>query len=305
MKKTLFLVFSACIVVFSIISICTAPIINGVLKEASDDSWKTQNCKLEEDKYKNIKDNKNYPDRDNELKKQKKEKNKCNREKAMYGLEYSSLILDITLGFICAVLGLLHYFDVAKPFEKVTGIIGLSTGVITFVLTLVYICYSGYIFTKQVPSKDYDAGFTTLFSSGKLLKLNKEGAYAKKDGNQFKCLYYKENKDYSGYAKFSDLGNRALNYEKKRQYPEDNSKYTGCEVNLLDCLSQEYVDATSTSGYTNCDYLYLSYTAVGFGNKYLFDMWVTTIIFTCFICVCAIGLAIFGFLLFKSDGSGI
>ena len=53
-------------------------------------------------------------------------------------------------------------------------------------------------------------------------------------------------------------------------------------------------------------YLYLSTTAEGFENKYLFDMWVTTIIFTCLICVCAIGLAIFGFLLFKnSDGSGL
>ena len=138
MKKTLFLVFSACIVVFSIISICTAPIINGVLKEAG--SWRTLNCKYQEDLYKSIKDNKNYPNRDTALETQKKEKNKCNREKAMYGLEYSALILDITLGFICAVLGLLHYFDVAKPFEKISGIIGLSTGVITFVLTLVYIC---------------------------------------------------------------------------------------------------------------------------------------------------------------------
>ena len=297
MKKTLFLVFSACIVVFSIISICTAPIINGVLTEAG--SWGTLNCKYQEDLYKRIKDDKNYPDRDNELKAQKKEKNKCNREKAMYGLEYSALILDITLGFICAVLGLLHYFDVAKPFEKISGIIGLSTGVITFVLTLVYICYSGYIFTKQVPSHSYDNNLSYM------LKLNKDGAYAEKEGNQYKCLYYKNNKDNSGYVKFSDLGKRQYNYEKKRHYPEDNSKYTDCELNNDDCLSTEYITASST--YLNkCEYLYLRVKAEGFGNKYLFDMWVTTIIFTCFICVCAIGLAIFGFLLFNSsNGSGL
>jgi hypothetical protein len=48
----------------------------------------------------------------------------------MYGLEYSSLIIDVVLGFICTILGLLHYFDVAKPFEKISGIIGLSTGII-------------------------------------------------------------------------------------------------------------------------------------------------------------------------------
>ena len=298
MKKTLFLVFSACIVVFSIISICTAPIINGVLTEAG--SWGTLNCKYQEDLYKRIKDDKNYPDRDNELKKQKKEKNKCNREKAMYGLEYSALILDITLGFICAVLGLLHYFDVAKPFEKISEIIGLSTGVITFVLTLVYICYSGYIFTKQVPSHSYDNNLSYM------LKLNKDGAYAEREGNQYKCLYYKNNKDNSGYVKFSDLGKKQYNYEKKRHYPEDNSKYTDCKFDNDDCLSREYITTASSTTLNKCDYLYLSTKAEGFGNKYLFDMWVTTIIFTCFICVCAIGLAIFGFLLFNSsNGSGL
>ena len=299
MKKTLFLVFSACIVVFSIISICTAPIINGVLIEAG--SWRTLNCKYQEDLYKSIKDNKNYPNRDTALETQKKEKNKCNREKAMYGLEYSALILDITLGFICAVLGLLHYFDVAKPFEKISGIIGLSTGVITFVLTLVYICYSGYIFTKHT-AISYDS----WRYGSKLLKLDKEGAFAKKDGNQYKCLYYKNNKDNSGYVKFSDLGKKQYNYEKKRHYPEDNSKYTGCEDNSNACLSTEYIPAPSSTILNKCDYLYLSTKAEGFGNKYLFDMWVTTIIFTCFICVCAIGLAIFGFLLFNSsNGSGL
>ena len=301
MKKTLFLVFSACIVVFSIISICTAPIINSVLTEAG--SWKTKNCKLLEDEYKNIKDDKNYVNRDTALKDKKKEKNKCNREKAMYGLEYSALILDITLGFICAVLGLLHYFDVAKPFEKITGIIGLSTGVITFILTLVYICYSGYIFTKHI-AISYDSGYSNYRTT--LLKLDKEGAFAKKDGNQYKCLYYKNNKDNSAYAKYSDLGKRQYNYEKKRHYPEDNSKYTGCEFDDDDCLSQEYITTYSSAILGKCEYLYLSSKADGFGNKYLFDMWVTTIIFTCFICVCAIGLAIFGFLLFNSsDGSGL
>ena len=292
MKKTLFLVFSACIVVFSIISICAAPIINGVLTDA--DSWNTLNCKLQEDLYKSLKNDA-----------QKKEKNKCNRQKAMYGLEYSSLILDITLGFICAVLGLLHYFDVAKPFEKITGIIGLSTGVITFVLTLVYICYSGYIFTKQVPVKSIDNGLNNNY-----IKLDKEGAFAKREeGNKYKCLYYKNNKDNSAFAKYSDLGKRQYNYEKKRHYPEDNSKYKKCvETSGVfdDCTTQEYITTTISSNPNHCEYLFLNIKAEGFGNKYLFDMWVTTIIFTCLICVCAIGLAIFGFLLFKnSDGSGI
>jgi len=145
MKKTFFLIFSSAIVIFAIISICCAPIINGVLTESS--GWKSANCQKESDEYKSLKDKDSTTD--DQLKTQKKKLNECNRHKAMYGLEYSSLLLDLVLGFICLILGLLHYFDVAKPFEKVTGIIGLATGICGFVLTLVYICYSCYIFTNE------------------------------------------------------------------------------------------------------------------------------------------------------------
>ena len=190
MKKTLFLVFSAAIVIFSIISICCAPIINGVLTESY--SWKTENCKKESDEYKYMKD---HSGTDDQIKAQKKVLNQCNRHKAMYGLEYSSLILDVVLGFVCVILGLLHYFDVAKPFEKITGIIGLATGVIGFVLTLVYICYSGYIFTNDTAPNTYDGGFGYSSITGigyPLIKLNGDGAFAEKDGNDYKCIYYKK-----------------------------------------------------------------------------------------------------------------
>jgi hypothetical protein len=304
MKKTLFLAFSAAIVIFSIISICCAPIINVVLVESY--GWKTLNCKKESDEYKYWKD---HSGTDDYLKGQKKVINQCNRHKAMYGLEYSSLILDVVLGFICVILGLLHYFDVAKPFEKITGIIGLATGVIGFVLTLVYICYSGYIFTNELAPDSYDNGLSFSGSSSfptiddVLIKLNGKGAFAEKDGDGYKCLYYKKDKVNSIFAKYSDLGKKQYNYQKKRHYPEDNSKYSGCQGSCTGCLSNEFVTSSVSS---TCDYLYSSTIPDEFVNKYLFDMWVTSIIFSCFIFVCAIGLAIFGFLLFKnSDGSGL
>jgi len=127
MKKTLFLVFSGEIVIFTLISICCSPNVNGDIINASN--WKTLNCKLEEDKYNLAKNDDN-----------KKSKNLCHRKKAMYGLEYSSLIIDIITGFICAVLGLLQYFDTAKPFEKISGLIGLGSGIVGSILTLIYIC---------------------------------------------------------------------------------------------------------------------------------------------------------------------
>ena len=186
MQRTLFLVFSSAIVVFSIICLCTAPIINGILSEAN--SWGTDNCQEKSDEYKHLKDTLGA-DHDS-TKDKKKERNLCNRRKAMYGLEYSSYIIDVSLGFICAVLGLLHFFDVGKSFQKYSGLIGLVTGIAGFVLTLVYIIYSGYIFTKDV-TKGYDDQLTD--NNYNMIKLDGDGAFAEKDGENYKCIYYKEN----------------------------------------------------------------------------------------------------------------
>ena len=293
MKKTLFLIFSGVIVIFSIISICSAPIINNVLP--GSDGWNTHNCQYQSDILKNLE--KNNADKDY-IKAQKKIRNQCNREKAMYGLEYSSLILDVTLGFICTILGLLHYFDVAKPFEKISGIIGLATGVIGFVMTLVYICYSGYIFTKDVAYRKFNR------SGNPILKLDGDGAFAEiQNDGKYKCIYYdKDNKD-AIYAKYNDLGKKQYNYEKKRYY--DSSKYDECDadIDLLNCNSNEGILTLGLP--SSCGKAYSDSTPNDFDNKYLFDRWITTFIFSCFICGCCIGLAIFGFLLFKSDGSGL
>ena len=282
MKKTLFLVFSGEIVIFTLISICCSPNVNGDIINASN--WKTLNCKLEEDKYNLEKNDDN-----------KKSKNLCHRKKAMYGLEYSSLIIDIITGFICAVLGLLQYFDTAKPFEKISGLIGLGSGIVGSILTLIYICYSGYIFTN-----DSTYGFDSN-NSFKPIKLDSEGAFAKWDisKNSYKFLYYKDNEPTK--INYNDLGKKQYNYEKKRHY--DNDRYTNCQVGFPSS-SEEYF---SIHGYNNdnCPSLYYNEYASGIENKYVFDRWVTTIIFSCFIIVCCIGLAINGFLLFKSDNSGL
>ena len=307
MKRTLFLVFSCAIVVFSIICLCTGPIINGIIYGSG--GWGKKNCKQLSDIYKNYKDT--YGADNESTKDAKKERNLCNRQKAMYGLEYSSYIIDVSLGFICAVLGLLHFFDIGKSFQKYSGLIGLITGIVGFVLTLVYIIYSGYIFTKDLATNHDDtdfAGVTTIFRGYRLLKLNGKGAFAKKDGDggKFKCIYYNKDNKYAILAKYNDLGKKSFNYEKKRNYDE-SSDITNCKKSLGlaygQCSIGEFYTLPVDS---DCKYLYLSTEASGFGNKYLYDNWVTNIIFGCFIIACNIGLAIFGFLVFKnSDGSGI
>ena len=100
------------------------------------------------------------------------------------------------------------------------------------------------------------------------------------------------------------MGKKQYNYEKKRHYDKDN-KYTTCveEYNKCDGSNEE-ISSTSLSGAT-CKKLFLNFVPDGVENKYVFDRWVSTIIFSCLIAACCIGLAIFGFLLFKSDGSGL
>ena len=292
MKKTLFLILSGAIVIFSIICICSAPIINGIIPNA--DSWNTENCQKLTDEYKEAKKGN---DKDI-IEAAKRIKNKCNRDKAMYGLEYSSLIIDVICGFICAILGLLHYFDIGKPFEKVTGIIGLATGIIGFILTLVYVIYSAYIFSND--------------SSG-IIKRDKDLAFAKFEENKgYKCLFYKEKDENSIYATYSDLGKKQYNYNKKKNqaYSDPTSKFYLCSYSNLSSRANYHPSQCGSDGYINiaqipgCDNLYGdNYDEID--NKYLFDRWINTIIFSCFIIACDIGLTIFGFLLFKSDGSGI
>ena len=298
MKKTLFLILSGCIVIFSIICICCGPIITGVIPRAS--IWRTQNCQQKADLVKDYEDQ--NKDKDT-IKDAKRARNKCNREKAMYGLEYSSLIVDVICGFVCTILGLLHYFDVAKPFEKVTGIIGLATGIIGFVLTFVYLVYSAYIFTND-PYQDEDDEY--------IYKRDGDWAFAKTEDGKLKCLFYKEGKVDSILARYSDLGKKQYNYNRKQikqqsstcsessSFPPDTSDPTTPIPFALECAGSQYL----VSPPSTCETLYIKAETEIF-NKYLFDKWVTTIIFSCFIIVCDIGLAIFGFLLFKSDGSGI
>ena len=296
MKKTLFLIFSAAIVIFSVICIGSSPLINKVTISNAYNSlvWGYLNCKKESDNYKKEKDTTPLTGdaKDQYLKTYKYALNLCNRKKAVYGLEHASLIIDVFLGFLCLILGLLHYFDVGKPFEKVTGIIGLATGIIQFILTLVFVCYSGYIFTNDGPIY--------------FLKVNSNGVAASYEDSYYKCKYYDKDDPYSIYAKYSDLWKKAYNYDKDFYNNEPTNKAIKCPIPsgfLAACFAGD--GKLITNKINDCDELYYAYRTDEVGNKYLYDRWVTTIIFACFIFVCDIGLAIFGFFLFKSDGSGI
>ena len=297
-KSLLFFCFSTAVLIISIVVICISPIINNFEKDLTNDTgaityswsfskWRTLNCQF-------------YADQENsetvaldDIQKYKKLNTLCNRKKAMHDLEFASLIINVALGFICANLGLLHYLNVGKGFEKKTGIIGLVTGIIGLIITLVYVCYNGYIFNNDAAFYEYD--LTNNYQGG-IIKLFSNGAQYKWDSAKYITIYENEKDDFAQYIKFNELGEKQYNYD---------SKYYKTYQNEL-CRIQTSLPGTQytpSGGTTPCEYLY-SPAITNYENKDLYDRWLTTLILGIIICLCNIGILIFGILLFKS-GEGV
>ena len=297
-----FLCCGVAFLVFSIIVICTAPIITGVLPNSGE--WNTQNCKYVSDFYDNYeKEHKNPTETEkNRMEALKRALHLCRRQNAMYSMEYTSVIFDVILSFICTILGFLHYFDVGKSFEKFSGLIGLISGAICFILTFIYIIYSCYIFDNDMYLNNSNIPTRKLFSNGATFKW---------EDSKYKRPYDEEENTkkpylYLPYIKYKDLGKKQYNYNSKmyKSYndPDVNDEIRNCNYNTYTSptVQRTYRDGSSKP----CDYIWpLSYDDPGYEHKYLFDKWITSIIFGVLILVCDIGLAIFGFLLF-SGGSG-
>ena len=302
MNNTLiFLCIASTLLIFSIIVVNTSPAINGFAS-----GWRALNCKRYSDFHKYIEEKGTAPTKDEYLKLSKEGRNVCNRRKAMYGLEYSSIICDIVLGFFCAFLSLLHYLGVGKVFEKVTGIIGLASGVICFILTLVYVIYSGYIFTNDNEGMEITiSGLTISKYYGDTIKLDKDGVFARLDSSKtkYECVYYDSKDKSKFYAKYNELGQKRYNYNKDSIDP--TSKFSKCKYPFSSMLSDpSYSDCDngiSRPSSLDCEEIYIHHN--NFNYKYFYDKWVTSIIFDSLNIALSIGLAIFGFLLFKGSNS--
>ena len=328
MKKLLFFCIASAILIFSIIVVNIAPIINHRLGRgaydasgaSSNNGWSDVSCKSISDQY-NIKEDQglayfsnSQEIKDKELKDLKKQLNKCNRKKAMVGLEISVFNINIILGAICTFLGLLVYLETINIGKKV-GLIGLGCGGIGFILTLVYVIESGLIF-NDVSDED----LPRIDSDGALFEWND----SKK---RYICIFYEKDNEDSIRLRYSDYGISYLNYRKDISYlsNEKNHEYNGCHYSTFInvdtlwtlCISRDedpinpsglktpYYDVSdSTKKIGDCEKLYYYDTTSNNNKKILYDCWLTTIILSCFIILFSIGLAIFGFLLFRdSNGS--
>ena len=114
-KQLFFLLIVCSLFVLSIIAINVAPFINKANSIYNDDvdlsEWANQNCQKLEDDYKYQKNNGFY-DCLNLKKREKVVKNiidEYKRHKEIYGSEYSTFVIAVSLGFIYSFLGLFHF----------------------------------------------------------------------------------------------------------------------------------------------------------------------------------------------------
>lgn len=280
----------------SVISICTAPIINNNI----GGEWGNNNCERLSDEYDYDKKNNPNPTeaQKSALNEQKRKINVCKREKAMHGLEYSSLICDVFFGGVCALLGLLHYLEVGKSIEKKTGLIGIIAGTIGFVLTLVYVVFSAYIFNN-------DYYYNNSNYTGQKLKKFPNGAYLKWNGYKY-IPNYDEDKEQDDenvkYIKYRELGQKQYNYDSTLGTAEESSSYKKC-VGTYPAFRGDLTRFTTSSPSYTCDYIWEIDPSDSIEYKYKYDKWITTLILSVFIVVVNIGVILFGFFLFTQSES--
>lgn len=279
----------------SIITINIAPMIS---KSGSEDifkDWSTANCQLLSDEDKREKDNGGYSSKPKE-EQAKRIINECGNHKLMYGFEIAAFVIDVSLGFVCSLLGLIHFLEPGKDFEKISGLIGLIVGIISAIITIIYVAISGVIFnTEPIRNK------TILYPNQASLHWN---------GNKYIYDYdteaAKEDLDIPS-IKYKDLGKIQYNYDSElfKASKDANSEYYNCKrpSNNFDSLSS--LQTYTVDGHNKeCNYIWeTNQLNTDSENKYLYDRWITSIILSVFISACGLGLAIFGFLLFKGSSN--
>ena len=291
-KGLLFFCCACCILVLTIVNLSIGPIISGAISNIISNIG-TLNCEKLKDDWDNQKD---QPNADDDAIKydEEYEYNACIREKGMHDMEYTAFIFDIVLGFVCGLLGLLHLFDLKKDFVSNTGLIGLICGVIGFALTFVYVIFNGLV-------------YTTVYTS--INKRDGDYVFAEISGSKFTCLYYDDPKNPNSIkAKLSDLGKKQYNYNNDYSIedgcdcvPSDTNNACNSNNLIRACITKETDDLPS-GAFAGCKKLYVENDQDEIVNKDLSDRFLTTLILSLVVCLANIGLALFGFLLFRTPG---
>lgn len=312
LRNLIFLLISIIIVILSIIVIFISPIISGSLSNGRK-LWKSINCK----KYSDECDDERIKIRNEKLidintikgrlESCLKGRNLCQRKKAMYGLEYASIISDLFFGIVISLLFILNYKK--ENYGKYIGLMVIIIGIISSILTLLYVIYSSYIFNKDYAYAEGDNN-----NNDCVPRLKENGAFGfwDKYSDKFFCYFYdQDNADnidnINFFIKYKELGKKQYNYNEEfdLQYNDINSEIHYCTfIDMKSLLGTCYLFHNRTpsktyygDGTKYCENFYF-YPQTGKSNKKLYDKWLTTIIFSCFIIVAYIGIIGIGFILF-------
>ena len=300
MNKGLIFFCCACVILlFTIINLSVGPIVSFTVGR----DWGKLNCAIMSDGKKD-----QSPGLTDDQKKYYWQRpiDECNNKKAMHDMEYTAFIFDIVIGFICGLLGLLHFFDLKKDFIPKTGLIGFICGIIGFIFTFVYLILNGLVYTNySTDNPNPSTGTHDSFYSSDL-KADSDGAFAELEGTRYKLIYFDKKENYYAlYPTYSDLGKKQYNYDRdmyKAYNTNTNTDKCYLGYTSMNYNANGYITHSSPTINTNCKKLYKR-PITGISNKDISDRFLTALILSLFVCIANIGLALFGFLLWKSpDG---
>ena len=297
----------ALILLLSVISLFVAPMINGnsyikAYNNKNLNSWFNIDCT----KYSVLLEkeiNEQYEDII------KGEKNKCKRLSTMASMEYFVLFFNFSFVITYLFLFGLFYFDHnTDHFKDFLGLyLGIFPSIIMFVFSLIYVIYSGIVFTRDSPSVlDYKELMTLsllnsdygsvnqLYPKNGILRTDKDGAFAKYDiyKDKYKFLFPPEDENdiYGIYAKYNQLNGNQYNYNKKlyyKKYIDFNYEFMYCEYEDIDKIKKGlngkiyYTDSHGKTSY--CQFLYSYKFGDSTYNWALYNRWCLSLVFMVFI----------------------
>lgn len=285
MNSTIKLLICSCTVLaFGVINLHLSPIYNGKV-----DFWNLYNCDVLSDQIKELKTKSEIPQ--SLIEKEEAELTECIIKKSFYTIEKAVFIINIGIGFICALLGL---FGLEKETSKKSGMLGLALGIIGAILTFIYVIFNGIVYTNY-----YDK---TIY------KINENGAFAESSyDDKYKCLYFnKENDDKALIAKFSDLIKSRYNYNKEMSKTfSDSKEKSGCNLqkNPYNCQTDGFIQGPvyyyTEEGEKKCYNLYYYNSREDNSNYDISSRFLAALIFSLFIVLGYCAMTFFGFMVLK------
>ena len=187
-------------------------------------------------------------------------------------------------------------------------------------MAVVYACYNGFIFTKDVAYQklsiqhdnfnfNTDNCLTKLYSNGALYKWEQEKDQDNPKIGEYISEYEYDRNDYSNYIRYKDLGKKQYNYNSKyyKSYndynnliePENTCKG---QIDMTVDTNKKTVKYYDEKADEICNYLFYE-PMVDTKHRELYARWLSALILACLVILCDLVIAFFGLLLCSNFGT--